>query len=352
MTNANTAIDFSKGYVGDLGVKIPTKVASMVNINLEGEQTLNGIAVAENDIVLVNGQTDQTENGVYIVSTGEWQRAVWFNNGLNAVPGTIVMAYLGGGAGNAGPKTLWSVSCPDNPINFGTSLITFDFFAFASGLSQYLLSSNNLSDVANVAASRANLGLTIGSQVQAYNALLQALSTATAATNTIPYFTSPTTATVIALQNLLNPVGQIVENAAATPFPRSLFCDGSAISRTTYAALFTAIGTQYGVGNGTTTFNIPDKRGYFPRGWAAGGSIDAGRVFPSSQLDAFQGHFHNLRQGSTIQGGSNNTVISAQTQAFVVNTVVDPITDGVHGTPRTASETRGINTTAYYCIYY
>lgn len=36
-----------------------------------------------------------------------------------------------------------------------------------------------------------------------------------------------------------------------------LLCDGSAVSRTTYAALFTAIGTSYGVGNGTTTFNVP-----------------------------------------------------------------------------------------------
>lgn len=44
-----------------------------------------------------------------------------------------------------------------------------------------------------------------------------------------------------------------------------LFCDGSAINRTTYAALFAAIGTNYGVGNGTTTFNIPDMRGRFAK---------------------------------------------------------------------------------------
>lgn len=38
-------------------------------------------------------------------------------------------------------------------------------------------------------------------------------------------------------------------------------CDGSAVSRTTYATLFTAIGTAYGTGDGSTTFNIPDLRG-------------------------------------------------------------------------------------------
>lgn len=47
-------------------------------------------------------------------------------------------------------------------------------------------------------------------------------------------------------------------NAAPTGF---LLCDGSAVSRTTYARLFTAIGTKFGVGNGTTTFNVPDARG-------------------------------------------------------------------------------------------
>lgn len=49
-------------------------------------------------------------------------------------------------------------------------------------------------------------------------------------------------------------------------------CDGSAISRTTYAALFAVIGTTFGAGNGTTTFNIPDMRQRFPLGKAASGT--------------------------------------------------------------------------------
>lgn len=53
-----------------------------------------------------------------------------------------------------------------------------------------------------------------------------------------------------------------------------LLCDGSAISRTTYAPLFVAIGTNYGVGDGSTTFNIPDLRGIFPRGVNAGSGND------------------------------------------------------------------------------
>lgn len=45
-----------------------------------------------------------------------------------------------------------------------------------------------------------------------------------------------------------------------------LACDGSAVSRTTYPELFAAIGTTWGAGDGSTTFNIPDLRGYFLRG--------------------------------------------------------------------------------------
>jgi microcystin-dependent protein len=54
--------------------------------------------------------------------------------------------------------------------------------------------------------------------------------------------------------------GQIIVTAASTPPPSTLVCDGSAISRTQYAALFAAIGTTYGAGDGTNTFNVPNLR--------------------------------------------------------------------------------------------
>jgi len=58
------------------------------------------------------------------------------------------------------------------------------------------------------------------------------------------------------------PTGSITAFAAATGAPTSwLACDGTAISRTTYSALFVVIGTTWGVGNGTTTFNLPDLKG-------------------------------------------------------------------------------------------
>ena len=59
----------------------------------------------------------------------------------------------------------------------------------------------------------------------------------------------------------------LIEMYAGSSAPSGwLICDGSAVSRTTYAALFSVIGTDYGSGDGTTTFNIPDLRGKVPIG--------------------------------------------------------------------------------------
>lgn len=68
------------------------------------------------------------------------------------------------------------------------------------------------------------------------------------------------------------PTGGIIAFGAAVAPTGFLLCDGSLVSRTTYSALFTAIGTTYGVGNGTTTFGLPDMRQRFPLGLAASGT--------------------------------------------------------------------------------
>lgn len=89
------------------------------------------------------------------------------------------------------------------------------------------------------------------------------------------------------------PPGIILPYAASTPPAGFLECDGAAISRTTYAALYAAIGTTFGVGDGSTTFNKPDLRGYFLRGWDHGRGVDPGRAFGSVQGDAFGAHNHD-----------------------------------------------------------
>lgn len=68
----------------------------------------------------------------------------------------------------------------------------------------------------------------------------------------------------------LIPVGGLMPYAGSTSPEGWLLCDGSAINRTTYANLFALIGTTYGSGNGTTTFNVPDMRSRMPIGAGAG----------------------------------------------------------------------------------
>lgn len=96
---------------------------------------------------------------------------------------------------------------------------------------------------------------------------LQWLSTANTVTESL------TQADVTALRALLNrsrtiPIGVVMPYAGFvfTPPSGTLLCDGSAVSRTTYALLFSAIGTAYGVGDGSTTFNLPNLKGSIPVG--------------------------------------------------------------------------------------
>ncbi len=67
-----------------------------------------------------------------------------------------------------------------------------------------------------------------------------------------------------------------------------LKANGAEVSRTTYANLFAAIGTHYGAGNGSTTFNLPDLRGEFLRSWDDGKGVDKGRIFGCEQGDAIR----------------------------------------------------------------
>lgn len=72
---------------------------------------------------------------------------------------------------------------------------------------------------------------------------------------------------------LLTPTGSITQYGGGSAPTGWLFCDGAAISRTTYAALFAVIGTTFGSGDGSTTFNLPDLKGRVPVGKAVAGTF-------------------------------------------------------------------------------
>ena len=113
---------------------------------------------------------------------------------------------------------------------------------------------------------------------------LEGLTSGSVATDSVLVATSTGVVKRISLTNAVdNSVGAI------SIFPYSaipsgyLECNGQAISRTTYADLFAKIGTTYGTGNGSTTFNLPDLRGEFVRGWDNGRGVDNGRTIGSYQ---------------------------------------------------------------------
>jgi microcystin-dependent protein len=122
--------------------------------------------------------------------------------------------------------------------------------------------------------------------------------------------------------------GEIVHYAGASAPVGWLKCNGAAVSRSTYAALFAAIGTLYGAGDGTTTFNIPDCRGEFLRGLDDGRGVDASRALGSAQAGDIQshghavtdpghghvvndpGHTHAIKKSLDGSGGANPTTTS------------------------------------------
>ena len=128
-------------------------------------------------------------------------------------------------------------------------------------------------------------------------------------------------------------------SAAPTGF---LLCDGSAISRATYAALFSAISTSFGSGDGSTTFNVPDFRGVFPRGVGNPvGYTDSTAynvTLGQKRDDVFQGHTHSqLFGGGNYPYGTAYPGTPFNGDGYIFN-VGNPIGSG-YGTPRLSTET-------------
>jgi len=140
---------------------------------------------------------------------------------------------------------------------------------------------------------------------------------------------------IVGGSNTYLPAGAIQLFAMSAVPSGWLECNGAAISRTTYANLFAAIGTLYGAGNGTTTFNLPDLRGMFVRGWDNGRSVDPGRTLGSQQAAANNPHTHtptvvNPAHTHTLTDpGHNHTLTDpGHVHTFSVGVVAGPEAGG------------------------
>lgn len=183
---------------------------------------------------------------------------------------------------------------------------------------------------------KANLG---GSPANATDATLSALATALG-----PFLNVPTV------------TGQVAYFPATAAPNGWLVCDGSVISRTTYASLWTFANASgnivadgswsasttpgsFSSGDGTTTFRIPDLRGIFIRDWDDGAGIDPGRGIGTYQADSFASHTHTFQ---TNQTGTSGTAGPAGSTSNPTATITTSATGG--------SETRPKNAALLVCI--
>lgn len=148
-----------------------------------------------------------------------------------------------------------------------------------------------------------------------------------------------TTKALNALRKIIadSEVGRIGTFAMATPPPGWFRANGAAVSRTVYAALFAKIGTNYGAGDGVSTFNLPDPRGKFVRIWDDSRGVDLGRALGSDQADAIRSH---TLTGSTSEAGAHTPTAYTDNQGKHIhnnhhgNLTPDGADFGTPGEPR------------------
>ena len=130
------------------------------------------------------------------------------------------------------------------------------------------------------------------------------------------------------------PTGQVIYVAFSSAPTGYLKANGAAVSRSAYAALFAAIGTTFGVGDGSTTFNVPDLRGEFMRGWDDSRGVDSGRAFGSAQADEFESHTHIAGGSFNGEGGGDNPAYALLADHPGDNNKTTSATGGTETRPR------------------
>ena len=149
--------------------------------------------------------------------------------------------------------------------------------------------------------------------------------------------------------------GHVGYFAAETPPEGYLVCNGAEVSRSAYPELFAAIGTTYGAGNGSTTFNLPDLKGKFIRG--TGGDAAALGVAQGDAIRNIKGHFsiRNVLNGDMANAVLPFSVNSAPSNGGITvsgDRYVQQIQFDASRVVPTAAENRPVNLAFLSCIKY
>ena len=155
------------------------------------------------------------------------------------------------------------------------------------------------------------------------------------------------------------PAGSVFSFATSTVPSGYLECNGAAVSRSTYASLFSAISTTWGVGDGSSTFNLPDLRGQFVRGWDNSAGVDSGRSFASSQSDQNKSHNHSINDSGHNHtagnwggsfGGSSGVTVFRSDQSGTNSSIIQSATTGISIQNDGGTEVRVKNYALMYVI--
>ena len=143
--------------------------------------------------------------------------------------------------------------------------------------------------------------------------------------------------------------GTILPTVATSAPAGWLLCDGSAVSRTTYANLFTLVGTTFGAGNGSTTFNLPDLRGRAIIGVGQGSGLTnrtRGQTggAETHQLGTTEIPAHQHYTFNTDSTGSGSPNVTAANTAVRDNSTSSNATYTIHGTANAATVGLSSNT--------
>ncbi|MEZ0190758.1 phage tail protein [Ralstonia solanacearum] len=312
--------------------KQSVRVATTAAIAKNGLQTIDGVALAAGDRVLVKDQAAApAENGIYVAAAGIWTRAADADQALEVTPGMLVPVEEGAANGDS----LWQLAT-NGPITIGATGLAFELVGGKTGVTAGTYRSvtvNTRGQVTGGTNPTTLAGYGIADAVTAAQGLAAGIGADLATTNKAVgdlnalvtpgeyYYTSDnanapsghgvlkvwresaamvfqlvhssdnevftryraSSGTWTAWRQLVGQAGLIAYFARSTAPNGWLKANGAAVSRTTYAALFTEIGTTFGAGDGANTFNLPDLRGEFLRGWDDGRGVDSGRGFGTWQ---------------------------------------------------------------------
>jgi microcystin-dependent protein len=330
---------WQSNYNVGIGTTLPTS-----SLDVKGNGNFTGVITA----ITFNGQIN---SGFATITSAVVGSAVTINNaGIVAVGVITANTFVGNINGNVSGNVNGNVTgdVVGNIYSTGISTIT--------NLSATSITSQNLrvSGITTLGSSNGIGTVTIGTGITALlvdgNARItgilsigQGTITLNGNNNTISGVSSISDATG---SYLSIPPGTVISVASSIAPTGYLKANGAAISRSTYLTLFAGIGTVHGAGDGSTTFNIPDLRGEFIRGWADDRAVDTARTFGSSQADDFKSHTHSYSSSASSLAGRISNGIS---NAFSGSGIGDA-TFAITNTGGT--ETRPRNIALLYCIKY